>query len=131
MPEWYHPAYRDDTLGWHGPPVNPYTNQPIPYTNSRPIQDFVNELQVPQATELVTRFEPDLFWCDIGGINNSTVWQSDYFNKARKQGRQVAVNDRCGTGSAADYTTVEYKQVGTMPTHFWESTRGIDPFSFG
>ncbi|CEP08256.1 hypothetical protein [Parasitella parasitica] len=130
LPEWYHPQYKDDTLGWQGPPLDPYTGQQIKYTGSRAITDFVNELQVPQFQELAG-YKPDILWCDIGGIHNSSVWQSNYFNQALKSGRQVAVNDRCGDASASDFTTIEYKAVVDTPTRFWEATRGIDPFSFG
>lgn len=131
LPEWYHPKYNDDSLGWHGPPINPYTQQRVAYRGSKTIDDFVNELQVPQFQELVHQYNPDILWCDIGGINNSTVWQADYFNKALDNGRQVAVNDRCGDGSASDFTTIEYKAVKDTPSRFWEATRGMDPYSFG
>ncbi|KAI8645913.1 alpha-L-fucosidase-domain-containing protein, partial [Parasitella parasitica] len=130
LPEWYHPQYKDDSLGWHGPPLNPYTGQQVKYTGSRAITDFVNELQVPQFQELVG-YKPDILWCDIGGIHNSSVWQSSYFNQALQSGKQVAVNDRCGDASASDFTTVEYKAVVDTPTRFWEATRGMDPYSFG
>lgn len=110
--------------------MNPYTGQRVPYTGSRTIRDFVNELQVPQFQELV-QYKPDILWCDIGGIHNSSVWQSNYFNQALASGKQVAVNDRCGDSSASDFTTIEYKAVTDTPTRFWEATRGIDPYSFG
>ncbi|KAG2237616.1 hypothetical protein INT48_004519 [Thamnidium elegans] len=131
LPEWYHPKYKDESLGWQGPPVNPYTGENVPYTGSKPIESFVNELQVPQFQELANTYSPDILWCDIGGIHNSTVWQSDYFNNALKKGKQVTVNDRCGSDSASDFTTVEYKAVTDTPSRFWEATRGIDPYSFG
>jgi alpha-L-fucosidase len=103
----------------------------VAYTGSKTINDFVNELQVPQFQELVYNYSPDIIWCDIGGIHNSSVWPTDYFNRALQQGRSVAVNDRCGDGSASDFTTVEYKAVVDTPTRFWEVTRGMDPYSFG
>lgn len=131
LPEWYHPQYRDDSLGWHGPPMDPYTQKQIPYTGYRKISDFVHELQVPQAKELIQQHQPDIFWCDIGGIHDSLEWQKEYFSAAASRGQQVAVNDRCGKGSASDFTTVEYKTLDTAPDRFWEATRGIDPYSFG
>lgn len=88
-------------------------------------------MQVPQFQELVQYYSPDILWCDIGGIHNSSVWQADYFNQALQQGRSVSVNDRCGDGSASDFTTVEYKAVKDIPARFWEATRGMDPYSFG
>jgi hypothetical protein len=54
-------------------------------------------------------------WCDIGGINNSTVWQEEFLNEARKQGRQVAINDRCGN-SVSDFQTVEYRGLNHVPS---------------
>ncbi|KAI8093869.1 glycoside hydrolase superfamily [Halteromyces radiatus] len=131
MPEWYHPSYHDNDLSdWHGPPFNPYTKQEIPYTGSPPIHDFVNELQLPQLEELVNNYEPDIIWCDIGGINNSSMWQAKYYNQATKQNRQVTINDRCGNG-ISDFTTLEYQETSTPPPRSWEATRGIDPRSFG
>ncbi|KAI8078705.1 alpha-L-fucosidase-domain-containing protein [Halteromyces radiatus] len=130
LPEWYHPKYHDDWLGWQGPPRNAYNHSIIPYTASTPINDFVNELQVPQFLELINNYAPDIIWCDIGGINNSTAWQAEYFNQAKAQGRQVAINDRCGN-SVSDFTTVEYQDVSNIPPRFWEATRGVDPYSFG
>ncbi|KAL9547918.1 hypothetical protein MBANPS3_005937 [Mucor bainieri] len=131
LPEWYHPQYKDDSLGWQGPPMNAYTGQRVPYTGGRTVHDFVNELQVPQFQELAVQYQPDILWCDIGGIHNSSAWQSSYFNQALGSGQPVAVNDRCGDGSASDFTTIEYKAVTDTPTRFWEATRGMDPYSFG
>ncbi|KAI8984373.1 alpha-L-fucosidase-domain-containing protein [Mycotypha africana] len=131
LPEWYHPSYRDESLGWHGPPRNPYTGAVTNYSGSKTINDFVNELQVPQLMELTEMHDPDILWCDIGGIHNSSVWQAQYFNQAMAKNKQVAVNDRCGDGSASDFTTIEYKSIIDMPTRFWEATRGMDPYSFG
>ncbi|KAF1796938.1 alpha-L-fucosidase-domain-containing protein [Mucor lusitanicus] len=130
MPEWYHPSYHDRWLNWDGPPVNPYTGKQVPYTGSPAVDDFVNEVQVPQVLELIDHYEPDIMWCDIGGINNSTAWQAYFLNKAREQGRQVTMNDRCGN-SVSDFTTVEYRGISHVPSRLWESTRGIDPHSFG
>ncbi|KAI9310463.1 glycoside hydrolase superfamily [Dichotomocladium elegans] len=127
LPEWYHPHYDGRRLGWAGgPPRNPYTGAKIPYTGSAQARDFVNELQVPQALELIERFEPDVFWCDLGGSNNSSAWQLHYFQNRRP----VAVNDRCGNG-VSDFATVEYHRSLAVPDRFWEATRGIDPYSFG
>ncbi|KAI9470089.1 MAG: alpha-L-fucosidase-domain-containing protein [Benjaminiella poitrasii] len=131
LPEWYHPSYRDDWLHWQGPPINPYTKKRVPYTgSSHTVSDFVNQIQVPQIMELIEQHQPDILWCDIGGINNSTVWQAEFFNRAKQQGREVTVNDRCGN-SVSDFETVEYKEINHVPSRFWESTRGIDPHSFG
>ncbi|KAI8342200.1 alpha-L-fucosidase-domain-containing protein [Choanephora cucurbitarum] len=130
LPEWYHPDYRDDSIHWNGPPVNPYTEKTVPYTGGQRVSDFVNDIQVPQFLELIQQFEPDIMWCDIGAINNSTAWQAKFLNSARNQGRDVTFNDRCGNG-VSDFATVEYNDVNYVPSRYWESTRGIDPHSFG
>ncbi|KAI9314779.1 glycoside hydrolase, partial [Dichotomocladium elegans] len=133
LPEWYHPKYNDASLGWHGPPFDPYSkNRTLAYTGDLgTVEDFVNDLQVPQALELIHTFAPDIFWCDIGGINNSTVWQTAYLEAAAASEQPIAWNDRCGSGSASDFTTVEYKTEAIPPDRFWEATRGMDPYSFG
>ncbi|CAO3616869.1 unnamed protein product [Cunninghamella blakesleeana] len=131
LPEWYNPYYHNANLpDWGGSPKNPYTNKEVPYTGNPHLNDFVNDLQVPQFLELVHQYEPDILWCDIGGINNSTAWQTEYFNQAYQQNRQVTINDRCGN-DVSDFTTLEYRQTDTPPSRFWEATRGIDPRSFG
>lgn len=130
MPEWYHPSYYDSSINWKGPPINPYTEEIPPYTGAPAVSSFVNQVQVPQFLELIHNYEPDIMWCDIGGINNSTAWQAEYLNKARKKGKQVVMNDRCGN-AVSDFATIEYRAIDYVPERFWESTRGIDPHSFG
>ncbi|KAI8984393.1 glycoside hydrolase superfamily [Mycotypha africana] len=130
LPEWYHPSYQDYSLNWHGPPKNPYTDKEVTYHGAAEVSDFVNEVQIPQIMELIHNFDPDIMWCDIGGINNSTSWQAKFFNQARQKGKQVTINDRCGN-SVSDFETAEYSEKNYIPFRFWESTRGIDPHSFG
>lgn len=131
LPEWFHPSYHDNWLNWNGPPKNPYTGHQVSYTGAPSVASFVNEVQVPQFLELFHNYEPDIMWCDIGGINNSTAWQAEFLNEARKRGgRQVTMNDRCGN-TISDFATVEYQGVDYVPERPWESTRGIDPHSFG
>ncbi|KAI8378536.1 alpha-L-fucosidase-domain-containing protein [Blakeslea trispora] len=130
LPEWYHPDYHDNSIHWNGPPVNPYTGKTVPYTGSHRVSSFVNDIQVPQFLELMDQFDPDIMWCDIGAINNSTAWQAKFLNNARRQGKDVTINDRCGN-SISDFATVEYNGINYVPSRYWESTRGIDPHSFG
>jgi hypothetical protein len=116
LPEWFHPSYHDSSINWHGPPVNPYTDKTVTYTGaSQVVSSFVNEVQVPQFLELIHHYEPDIMWCDIGGINNSTAWQAEFLNQAKKQGRQVTMNDRCGN-SVSDFSTVEYSSINYVPS---------------
>ena len=87
----------------------------MPYTGGQRVSDFVNDIQVPQFLELIQQFEPDIMWCDIGAINNSTAWQAKFLNSARNQGRDVTFNDRCGNG-VSDFATVEYNDVNYVPS---------------
>ncbi|KAG2171938.1 hypothetical protein INT43_001414 [Umbelopsis isabellina] len=130
MPEWYNAAY-PPWNGFGGGPYNPYTVKGVPYTGSPSFTDYVNQLQLPQLMEL-TELDLDLkiIWCDIGGINNSTVWQSKFFNDAAAKNYEVTVNDRCGLNSH-DFTTPEYSTLNSITPEKWEATRGIDPYSFG
>lgn len=130
LPEWFHPSYHDPSINWNGPPTNPYTGKVVPYTNAPPVTDFVNQIQVPQILELIHDYHPDIMWCDIGGIHNSSAWQSLFINKAKSTGRQVVMNDRCGN-AVSDFSTVEYRALDYVPERSWEAVRGIDPHSFG
>lgn len=136
LAEWYHPAG-----GWVPPrghslqegPVNPYTGQATEYTGYKPVDDDVMDHQYPQMRELVDKFDPDIFWCDIGEHvpNNSDDFLAYYFNQAQNQPnpKDVTVNDRCGT-EAADFTTPEYTSHRDINEAKWEATRGIG-HSFG
>ncbi|GAA5814224.1 hypothetical protein MFLAVUS_007718 [Mucor flavus] len=122
--------YHDSSINWNGPPTNPYTGRQTKYTGAPAVNSFVNDVQVPQILELIQDYSPDIMWCDIGGINNSTAWQSKFLNTAKQSGQQVVMNDRCGN-SVSDFATVEYQGINHVPERFYESTRGIDPHSFG
>lgn len=134
LPEWYNPAYAEYGISWGGgfpggPPINPYTNETIPYTGYVPVNDFVLDIQVPQMKQLAYNYETELMWCDIGGANNMTIFASEWLNWARDQGRQVTFNNRCGI--QGDFDTPEYTTNAGTVVRKWESNRGMDPFSFG
>ncbi|MFF4198324.1 alpha-L-fucosidase [Nonomuraea sp. NPDC001831] len=126
MPEWYNPASPVQWGGWfgRGAPKNPYTGQPVPYTGYRPVADYVKDFQLPQMLELVDKYDPDLVWCDIGGVNDSDTFMAHYFNKAVERGKEVTVNNRCGNG-VQDFTTPEYAVEPDIKTSKWEASRGI------
>jgi alpha-L-fucosidase len=135
LAEWYHPDG-----GWDPPqhslktgPLNPYTDETIPYTGHHPVEDDVMEHQYPQMLELVDKFDPDIMWCDIGEHvpNNSLAFMAEYYNQAKNRIRpkDVVVNDRCGP-EVWDYTTPEYRNQPNIQPDKWEATRGIGT-SFG
>ncbi|KAH7407960.1 glycoside hydrolase superfamily [Cadophora sp. MPI-SDFR-AT-0126] len=134
MPEWYHPGYKKYAIGGSaghpgGPPHNPYTQQEIPYTGYVPVNDYVVDLQLPEMNQLAYEYETEIMWCDIGGANNATIFASEWLNWARKQGRQVTFNNRCGL--PGDFDTPEYFTNDVVVDKKWETNRGMDPFSFG
>jgi alpha-L-fucosidase len=131
LPEWYNPAYPGDGPSFPGgPPTNWYTGKAEPYTGYIPVSDYVNDFQVPQMMELIKQYHPDIFWCDIGGPNNSLPVMAYYYNQAKASGQGVAVDDRCGV-QPHDFTTPEYTKYSSTVTSKWESNRGLDPHSYG
>ncbi|WP_405997322.1 alpha-L-fucosidase [Streptomyces sp. NBC_00829] len=127
MPEWFNP---DSPWMGHAP-RNPYTLESVPYTGHRP-GDYIKDLQAPQMLELIHDYDPELLWCDIGGANDSHRVLAEYFNHAKNRARpiDVAVNNRSGIGPH-DFTTPEYTTYDSIVTDKWESSRGLDPFSYG
>lgn len=128
MPEWYNP---DSPWMGHGP-TNPYTGAALPYTGYQAGRDFVHDYQAPQMRELISRYDPDVIWCDIGGENDSRAVLADYFNHAknRPSPKDVTVDDRCGIPTH-DFTTPEYTTYPDTVVEKWEASRGLDPRSYG
>ncbi|KAG8220488.1 alpha-L-fucosidase-domain-containing protein [Butyriboletus roseoflavus] len=46
-----------------------------------------------------------------------------------ENGYQVTMNDRCS--AVPDFDTPEYAMFGSLSTRRWETTEGLDPYSFG
>ncbi|WP_405854080.1 alpha-L-fucosidase [Streptomyces sp. NBC_01515] len=128
MPEWFNP---DNPWMGHAP-RNPYTLQPVPYTGYTAGKDYVTQYQAPQMLELIHGYDPELIWCDIGGANDSLHVLAEYFNHAKNRRRpvDVTVNDRSGI-AFHDFTTPEYTTYENTVVAKWESSRGLDPFSYG
>jgi alpha-L-fucosidase len=128
MPEWFNPD-----SPWQGhAPRNPYTLEPLPYTGYTPGKDYVEDVQAAQMLELIDGYDPEVIWCDIGGENDSHRVLAEYFNHAKNRARpvEVTVNDRSGIGPH-DFTTPEYATYDSVVTDKWESSRGLDPRSYG
>ncbi|MFB8265904.1 alpha-L-fucosidase [Streptomyces sp. NPDC055955] len=128
MPEWFNP---DNPWMGHAP-RNPYTLEPVPYTGYTSGKDYVKGFQAPQMLELIHDYDPQLLWCDIGGVNDSHHVLAEFFNhgKNRPKPYEVAVNNRSGIGFH-DFTTPEYTTYDNTVVAKWESSRGLDPYSYG
>jgi alpha-L-fucosidase len=128
LPEWYNP---DNPWQGHAP-RNPYTLEPVPYTGYQAGRDFVRDYQAPQLRELIYGYDPDVIWYDIGGVNDNLHVVADFLNHAkdRHHPKQVTFNDRGGIPEH-DFTTPEYTTYPNTVVAKWESSRGLDPFSYG
>lgn len=130
LPEWFHPDYKPFGFGdWPGGnATNPYTNESLPYTGYVPLSDFVSDLILPEML-ILADMGTEIMWCDIGGPNLTAEFAAQYFNSNAKQGKQVAMNNRCGL--PADFDTPEYARYEAVQLRKWESNLGMDPYSYG
>ncbi|MEV6110810.1 alpha-L-fucosidase [Streptomyces sp. NPDC051940] len=128
MPEWFNP---DNPWSGHAP-RNPYTLAPVPYTGYTAGKDYVHDYQARQMRELIHGYDPEILWCDIGGVNDSRSVLAEFFNNARNRPKpvEVTVNNRSGI-PPHDFTTPEYTTYDNTVVAKWESSRGLDPFSYG
>ncbi|KAI1147919.1 alpha-L-fucosidase [Nemania diffusa] len=144
LPEWYNPdfgPYGFDQLpsstvpgtnSWPGvPALNPYTGAIEPYTGHIPVADFIADVLLPQMRILATAYETDIMWCDIGAANATAAFAAAWWESTRAADRQVALNSRCGLAQAADFDTPEYATFATAQARKWESSMGMDPYSYG
>jgi alpha-L-fucosidase len=130
LPEWYHPDYKEYGFGdWPGGnATNPYTNETLPYTGYVPVDDFVEDLILPQML-ILADMGTEIMWCDIGGPNMTAEFAATYFNSLAEQGKQVQLNNRCGL--PGDFDTPEYAKYDAVQLRKWESNLGMDPYSYG
>ncbi|KAK3700557.1 hypothetical protein LTR37_015885 [Vermiconidia calcicola] len=111
-----------------GNATNPYTNETLAYTGFVPVDDYITDIMLPQMNTLAN-MGTEIMWCDIGGANMTAEFAANYFNSQAEQGRQVLINNRCGL--PGDFDTPEYAQYESVQIRRWESSLGMDPFSYG
>jgi alpha-L-fucosidase len=141
LPEWFNPNFApygfsqlatNSSTTWPGIIArNPYTGLEEPYTGGFPVNNFIADIMVPQMEILAYDYETDIMWCDCGAANGTAAFASDWWNKAREQGREVTINSRCGVAEVADFDTPEYATFSTSQPRKWESNQGMDPYSYG
>ena len=54
---------------------------------------------------------------------------AEYFNNNAAQGKQVLIDNRCGL--PGDFDTPEYASYDSVQVRKWESSLGMDPYSYG
>ncbi|KAG7450034.1 glycoside hydrolase family 29 protein [Guyanagaster necrorhizus] len=132
LPEWFNPDYAKYGFDmWPGGLAhNAFNSSELePYTGRLEINDYLVDLQLPQMLELVTTYESEIMWCDIGGPNKALEFASEFYNNALANDRQVTMNNRCG--AVPDFETPEYSTFSAIQPRAWESSEGMDPFSYG
>ncbi|MGE4618968.1 MAG: alpha-L-fucosidase [Planctomycetota bacterium] len=94
-------------MEWHSPL----------YSNER--ERYVDEVMIPQIKDLITRYQPEVFWPDGEWDFPDSEWRSQeilkwiYENAQNPEG--IVVNDRWGKGlrgQVGDYSTTEYGALG-------------------
>ena len=87
---------------------------------------YVDEVYLPQAKEINTRYQPDLIWSDGDWEANSSYWKSPellawLYNDAPNRG-SVVVNDRWGNDNPP---------IGSRGAHYGKGgkTRTIVPLT--
>lgn len=144
LPEWFNPDFGPygftqldpatvpGTSSWPGIPAqNPYTGASEPYIGHVPVTDFLTDVMLPQMETLAYTYGTDIMWCDCGAANVTAPFAAAWWNAARAQNRQVAINSRCGVPEAADFDTPEYQRFSSAQRRKWESNQGMDPYSYG
>ncbi|EJD47020.1 glycoside hydrolase [Auricularia subglabra TFB-10046 SS5] len=132
MPEWFNPDAGPYGFGnWPGQPArHPFKpNEFEPFTGHLPVDDYLRDVQLAQMQILAERYGTEIMWCDIGGPNLTLTFAADFYNQAQREGREVTLNNRCG--AVPDFDTPEYARFSSVQTHHWETSEGIDPFSYG
>jgi alpha-L-fucosidase len=136
LPEWFNPAFpgtrRRADLFPGGPPKQFVTGEQVPYTGYTNVRNYVHDFQAPQMRELIDQYHPDILWCDIGGPNDSLKVIAHFYNTAAAgpHPRGVAVDNRCGVRNH-DFTTPEQRVYDSSMQAKWETSRGLDPHSYG
>ena len=83
------------------------------------VKDFVHDYTVPQTTEFIDKYDPDILWGDFDWVteahrNGSYEIAAYFYNRAEGR-KEVACNDRCGIGTQeemAKYKKLRKKLIG-------------------
>ncbi|EJT97025.1 glycoside hydrolase [Dacryopinax primogenitus] len=132
MPEWFNPDYQKYGIDRFpgGLSMHPFKAATWEeYTGRLPIDDYLWDLQLAQMRILAQEYKTEIMWCDIGGPNLTHVFAPEFYAQAKAEGRQVTMNNRCG--SHASFDTPEFDRFSAIHTRKWETSEGIDPHTYG
>ncbi|CAE6405806.1 unnamed protein product [Rhizoctonia solani] len=131
MPEWFNPDAGPYGFGnWPGHLATGAYNHSLlePYTGRLEGKDYLRDIQQEHMRILAQEYDTEIMWCDIGGPNRTLEFAAEWYNQAAKAGKQVTMNNRCGL--APDFDTPEYAKFSSIQIHSWETSEGIDPYSY-
>lgn len=144
--EWEYPLIDENgklsTRIW-GNKVQPYSKDIEKKASGKiAVRNFAEDYIVPQATEFIDKYDPDILWYDgewdVPAHDLCSYDIAAYFYNKAEGRKEVAVNDRYGLENGeklrfkrGDIFTSEYHDNdGKVKGHSWEANRGISQ-SFG
>ncbi len=148
--EWEYPIINENgamEIRLWGGKTKPYTKDlEKKLTGKIAVKDFTQNYIVPQATEFIDKYDPDILWYDgewdDTAINLQSYNIAAYFYNHAQGRKEVAVNDRYGFDDQGktlrfrrgDIFTSEFHEnddkLDKIKGHAWEANRGISQ-SFG
>jgi alpha-L-fucosidase len=98
---------------------------------------YVEKHMTPQMKELITKYQPDVFWTDGDWDASAETWKSKEFltwlyNESPVKNKVVTI-DRWGSGVRFNHGGVyspEYQPNLDFENHYWEESRGLG-YSYG
>jgi len=99
--------------------------------------EYVNQIMFPQWVELLSKYQPDVLWCDGQWDHPSKFWRSEEFlawafNDSPVRDT-IVVDDRFGSetpNAHGSFYTPEYS-TSVYLDHKWEANLGMDIHSYG
>jgi len=140
--EWDYPAIRPDgSLGTFGFDAKLRTSTNLNdcafLSGKVPVRDYAKDYLIPATKELIDQTSPDLIWWDGEWMNNSDFYRTRdlnayYYNRARRGGQEVCINDRSGSDyrggkvtGKSDFVTSEYGRGNAHDDTVWEECRSF------
>ncbi len=136
--EWNYPVDKDGELRSSG--LNGQVGQKLSadagfVSGKVPVEDYTRDYLVPSLKELIDHTSPDMLWFDGEWEGAPATWGSPelvayYYDRARKRGQEVCVNDRLGTKTRGvpgwgDFFTSEFHVIQGFQAHPWEENRSL------
>ncbi|CAE6478403.1 unnamed protein product [Rhizoctonia solani] len=132
LPEWFNPDFEPYGFGMFPGRLaqNAYNESKLePYTGRLGGKEYLHDIQLAHMKTLAHTYESEIMWCDLNGPNKTLEFAVEWYNKMAEEGREVALNNRCG--AIPDFDTPEYRKFSSIQERKWETNEGIDPVCYG